>query len=47
LIQALADAEGGELPDGRLVTFMETKRAAHSVAESKYRQLRLRGAKGR
>jgi hypothetical protein len=46
LLQALGDAEAGTLPDGSMVTYMETVRRGYTVQESTYRQLRLKRAKG-
>jgi hypothetical protein len=39
----LGDAEGGLLPDGRLITFMETHKKAYSVKASTFRSLRIKG----
>lgn len=40
LIAALGDAEAGELPDGSVFTYLETKRAGYTVAPTVFRQLR-------
>ncbi len=46
VLTALADAEGGDLGDGRLITYMTTTRKAYEVKEAIYRTLRIKPAKG-
>ncbi len=43
---ALADAEGGDLGDGRLVTYLPTTRKGFEVKETTFRTLRVKPAKG-
>ena len=45
ILLALGDAEAGDLPDGRQLTYMETERAGYTVQPTKYRTLRVRKAK--
>jgi putative phage-type endonuclease len=45
VIAALGDAEAGQCPLGRLVTYFETTRKEHVVKASTFRQLRLKAAK--
>ena len=41
LLEALGDAEAGDLPDGRRITYLESKRKGYTVESSTYRSLRL------
>ncbi len=43
LLTALGDAEGGDVGDGRSVTYMETARRGYSVEPTTYRTLRVKG----
>jgi len=42
LLTLLGDAEAGQLPDGRVVTYLQTTRKGFSVAETTYRTLRIK-----
>lgn len=42
LIAMLDDAEGGTLPDGRAVTYLQSHRKGYVVSDSTYRTLRIR-----
>jgi putative phage-type endonuclease len=46
LIHALGDAEGGDAGDGRLVTYLESKRKGYTVEESTFRTLKIKKPKG-
>jgi putative phage-type endonuclease len=45
ILIALGDAEGGTLPDGREVTYLEQERKGYTVEPGKYRVLRIKRAK--
>jgi putative phage-type endonuclease len=45
LLLALGNAEAGRLPSGRMVTYLETKRAGYVVQPTTYRQLRIKSEK--
>lgn len=45
LILLLGDAEGGTLPDGRMLTFMESTRRGYVVDECKFRSVRIKKGK--
>jgi len=41
IVSYLGDAEAAELPDGRLITYIETVRKAYTVPESRFRTLKV------
>lgn len=45
LCLSLGTSEGGLLPDGRMVTYLEQKRKEYTVAEAKFRVLRVKKGK--
>lgn len=45
MLAALGDAEAGELPDGRILTYFSYHRKGYTVADTDYRQLRIKGGK--
>ena len=44
LLQRLGMCEAGNLPDGRTVTYLETKRKGYTVEETSYRTIRIKKA---
>lgn len=42
VISLLADAEAGRLPDGRLVTYLQSTRKGYSIDETTFRTLRIK-----
>ncbi len=45
ILTALADAEGGDLGDGRMVTYLPSKRRGYTVEETTYRTIRVKTPK--